>query len=229
MNKRNSIIAILIISVIICGALFTVRGYRSEEVVETMAFKNALETKLLRFHVRANSDTPEDQALKRSIKDKILKYLTPKMKNCKTVSQSKKVARSCINEIESIAKKEIKAWGMDYSVKAYITKTQFPVKKYGDLVFPAGTYQSLQVILGKGKGHNWWCVMFPPLCLTDVVAGTVPYDSKKKIKNVIGSKYYVVIDQGNKKKKRTKVIGRFKIVEMFEHGANAIDKWLKGK
>jgi stage II sporulation protein R len=151
------------------------------------------------------------------------------MKKCKTIKQSKQIVTKNIKTIKKIALKEVRSWNRDYTVDVYIGESKFPTKRYGDLVFPAGKYDALQVVLGKGKGQNWWCVMFPPLCLTDVVAGSVPYNSKKKIKDVIGSKYYVIIDQGNKKKHKAKVIGRFKSIELLENVKKRLGKWINGK
>lgn len=222
-------VALLLAAIIVAASVLTLKTYNQQQAIETMAFQNTLESKLLRFHVRGNSDKFEDQSLKLAIRDKVLAYLSPKMKKCKTIKQSKQVITKNIKTIKSIASKEVKNWNKDYTVDVHIGKSTFPTKRYGDLVFPAGKYDALQVVLGKGKGQNWWCVMFPPLCLTDVVAGSVPYDSKKKIKDVIGSKYYVIIDQGNKKKHKAKVIGRFKTIEVFENAKKRICKWINGK
>ncbi len=224
--KREGILVLT--AIIVAASVLTIKTYNQQQAVETIAFQNTLESKLLRFHVRGNSDKFEDQSLKLAIRDKILAYLSPKMKKCKTINQSKRVITKNIKTIKKIAYTEVKNWNKDYTVDVYIGKSQFPTKRYGDLVFPAGKYDALQVVLGKGKGQNWWCVMFPPLCLTDVVAGSVPYDSKKKIKDVIGSKYYVIIDQGNKKKHKAKVVGRFKTIEIFESAKKRVCKWING-
>ena len=224
-DKKRIVLSLFLVSFVILG-LVGVKVYKDNEVRETIAIKRTLENKLLRFHVRGNSDNFEDQDLKMAIRDRVLKYLSPKMNKCKTVEQSKKVINSHLTTIKNIAKAEVKNWNKNYTVSVYIGKSDFPTKRYGDLVFPAGKYEALQIVLGKGRGENWWCVMFPPLCLTDVVSGTVPYDGKKKIKDVIGTKYYVVIDQGDKKKHKAKVIGRFKIVELVEKGTHAFEKWI---
>ena len=194
------------------------------EAIQTINFQTTLENKLLRFHIKANSDSEEDQRLKVAIKNKIINYLTPVLKTCKDVEESKKLATAHFNDLEKIASDEMKIWGRNYGVKVYITKKEFPYRKYGDLIFPQGTYQSLQVVLGNGDGKNWWCVMFPPLCLTDMVSGTVPDSSKKKLEEVVGAKYYLVLDQGNAKENKPKVIGRLKCIEIFNSILNVFQK-----
>lgn len=223
------IIPVALIASIMIGIQVYNKYQQRTESVSAGAFQSAIKEKLLRFHVRSNSDTFEDQSLKMAIRDDVLKFLGPKMNKCKTVEQSKKVARKYTKQIKKIAQREVKKWGKSYSVNVYIGKSEFPIKRYGDLVFPAGKYEALQIVLGKGKGQNWWCVMFPPLCLTDVVAGTVPYDSKKKLEKVIGSKYYVIIDPGSKKAHKAKVVGKFKIIEIFQKGEHIVSRWIGDK
>lgn len=223
------IIPVVLIISIMTGIQVYNNYQQNSAAVSTGAFQNAIKDKLLRFHVRGNSDTYEDQSLKMAIRDDILKFLGPKMSKCKTIEESKRVARKYTKQVKTIAQKEVKKWGKNYSVNVYIGKSEFPIKRYGDLVFPAGKYEALQIVLGKGKGQNWWCVMFPPLCLTDVVAGTVPYDNKKKLEKVIGSKYYVIIDPGSKKAHRAEVVGRFKIIEIFQKGEHIVSRWISNK
>lgn len=126
---------------------------------------NQLTDSVLRLHVLANSDDPADQALKLEVKDEIVKYMQTEFKGVNDVEQARKLAIEDRDVIKHIAEQKIKARGYDYPVEVYIGEFDFPVKSYGNMVFPAGKYQAVRVIIGKGEGKNWWCVLFPPLCL----------------------------------------------------------------
>lgn len=120
---------------------------------------------VLRLHVIANSDSYEDQLLKLKVRDNVLE----KGKSIFGISDNKNDAKKAleINQklIESAAEEEIRKNGYDYPVKVEIGKSRFPTKTYGNITLPAGEYDALRVIIGEGSGKNWWCVMFPPMCL----------------------------------------------------------------
>ena len=122
---------------------------------------------ILRFHVRANSDSEEDQELKMAVKEDVVAMLKPLLKDCENVAESKKVIISNLQPIYETAVNTITEQGYDYKVKVYMTTEEFPAKTYGDLTFPEGKYQALRVDIGAAQGQNWWCVMYPPLCFID--------------------------------------------------------------
>ena len=126
---------------------------------------------LIRLHVIANSDSPEDQALKLRIRDQLLLSLGSTFQKTHSMSQAREVIRENLDEVESIARAEIQRSGYDYPVRAQLGIFPFPTKAYGDVVYPAGSYEALRIVIGKGTGANWWCVMFPPLCFVDVSGG----------------------------------------------------------
>ena len=98
---------------------------------------------------------------------------------------------------KEIAEKKIRQEGYDYPVTVSLGTTYFPVKEYGDMAFPAGDYEALRVQIGESKGRNWWCVMYPSLCLVDGVYQTVPESSKDKLKQVLStSEYQSLVDGG---------------------------------
>lgn len=124
-----------------------------------------IRNEVLRLHVIANSDTAEDQQLKLKVRDAVLekgKEIFGQSQN-KTSAQQK--AKSSISLIEETAKSTINQNGYDYDVKVEIGKSSFPTKTYENITLPAGQYDAVRVIIGNGDGKNWWCVMFPPLCL----------------------------------------------------------------
>lgn len=123
---------------------------------------------LIRFHVIANSDTVRDQALKRRVRDLIVQELTPSFSKAKNIDEAREIARDHLAVIEKLAGAEVRKWGKDYKVKAVLGRHSFPTKSYGSFTLPAGEYEAVRVVIGKGAGANWWCVLFPPLCFGDL-------------------------------------------------------------
>lgn len=148
------------------------------DVMEGMPYSG-----ILRFHVRANSDSEKDQELKMAVKDDVVTMLNPMLKNCKDVAESKNLIVANLSNIYETAVNTITEQGYDYPVSVYVTEEEFPAKSYGDLTFPAGKYQALRVDIGEAKGQNWWCVMFPPLCFIDESTAIVSEDGKKMLRD----------------------------------------------
>lgn len=137
---------------------------------------------LIRFHVLANSDSEEDQALKRAVRDAILKEVSPRLAESHSLEESRQILKSLRPELERIGKTVVLAWGKTYEVKTDYGYFTFPTKSYGSLVLPAGEYEAVRVLIGKAEGSNWWCVLFPPLCFVDIDHSTaVPVDGKPGI------------------------------------------------
>jgi stage II sporulation protein R len=121
-----------------------------------------------RLHIIANSDSKEDQSVKLKVRDAILQLVNSQMKKVKNKDEAEEYISANIQIIEDEAQKTLKKNNMDYGAKGYIGRFEFPEKTYGDKTYPAGEYDALRLVLGEGKGHNWWCVMFPPLCLMEI-------------------------------------------------------------
>lgn len=135
---------------------------------------------LIRFHVIANSDSEEDQSLKLKVKDSIINYLYPILKNSESLDSARNIILQNQSQILSLTEKVIKEQGYSYTAKVDLTKDNFPDKSYGKITLPAGEYEALKIVIGKGEGKNWWCVMFPPLCFIDVTEGTVEDEESKE-------------------------------------------------
>lgn len=161
---------------------------------------------IIRFHVIANSNTDEDQALKLKVRDKAIEFVSNSLKESNSLEESRKFIIENKSNIESIAKSVIIENGYDYNVTSSLSRENFPDKIYGDVVFPQGEYEAYRILIGEAKGENWWCVMFPPLCFVD---GT---------KDAIDSTEVVEKLEGNNKKekiKNNKVKFKFKLFEML--------------
>ncbi len=126
---------------------------------------------IIRLHVKANSDTEEDQALKLKVRDRILKETAPLLEKSESIEETRAIVKENLDNIKSIAEEVIKEEGKDYKVEVNFGMTSFPTRKYGEMVLPAGEYEALLVTIGEGKGQNWWCVMFPPLCFVEMTHG----------------------------------------------------------
>ncbi len=122
---------------------------------------------VIRFHVIANSDSDEDQKLKLKVRDVVINYLYPYMKDVKNLDESRKIIKEKNDEVIKLVNKVIKQNGYNYSVESRLSRENFPEKEYGNIIFPQGNYEAYRIIIGDGEGHNWWCVMFPPLCFAD--------------------------------------------------------------
>ncbi len=185
-------------------------GYSSQ--VSSASVQSSLENKLIRFHVIANSDTAQDQALKLKVRDKVLEYIYPKLKASKSIEESREIIKDNDEAIKKIALEVIKKQGYSYTVETKLSKTNFPVKTYGNITLPQGEYEAYRILIGNGSGQNWWCVMFPPLCFIDITKGEVAYkDTEKAMKQVLSDKEYKAIDNSNS----DKIVVKFKVFELF--------------
>lgn len=145
---------------------------------------------VIRFHVRANSDSDEDQALKLLVRDGILEMLGPELAEAKDKDEARSIMEKKLTEIERTGEAIVQAAGYDYEVHAYLTTEEFPMKSYGDLLFPAGEYEALRVDIGKQEGANWWCVMYPGLCFVDATGGIVAENGKEELEQILTPEEY---------------------------------------
>jgi stage II sporulation protein R len=184
-----------------------------EEIVKDIS------EKLIRFHVIANSDEEADQQLKIKVKDNIINYIFPKLKDSKSIDESREILRDNNKQILKIAEKTIKENGYNYTVNSTLDRENFPEKNYGNITLPQGEYEAYRVIIGSGQGKNWWCVMFPPLCFVDVTKGQVSdKETEETMKRVLDDDEYTEISNKNDK---NKIKIKFKIVEIIK---DLIDK-----
>lgn len=184
-----------------------------EEIVKDIS------EKLIRFHVIANSDEETDQQLKIKVKDNIINYIFPKLKDSKSIDESREILRKNNKQILKIAEKTIKENGYNYTVNSTLDRENFPEKNYGNITLPQGEYEAYRVIIGSGQGKNWWCVMFPPLCFVDVTKGQVSdKETEETMKRVLDDDEYTEISNKNDK---NKIKIKFKIVEIIK---DLIDK-----
>ena len=216
MNIKNIRNRIYILASILVVVLITSTFVIIKEVNKIEACTYDYKDKLIRFHVIANSDSDKDQKLKLKVRDEVISYLQPKLENSNSIEESEKIIKNEYKTLENISKKVISKNGYNYIVKVGLEYSNFPAKQYSSVVLPAGKYKALRIIIGEGKGKNWWCVMFPPLCFIDDQNGIIDEKTDKKLKEVLTEEEYDLIIAKNKNEVKNLEF-KFKITEVFQN------------
>ena len=125
----------------------------------------SVKTDTLRLHIIANSDSDFDQELKLKVRDRVLEYTGELFAEVSGKTEAEALAKYSANDIKAAAEEVIAESGANYSVSVEITNMWFETRSYDGFTLPAGDYDAVRIIIGAGEGHNWWCVMYPPLCL----------------------------------------------------------------
>ena len=211
MNIKNIRNRIYILASILVVVLITSTFVIIKEVNKIEACTYDYKDKLIRFHVIANSDSDKDQKLKLKVRDEVISYLQPKLENSNSIEESEKIIKNEYKTLENISKKVISKNGYNYTVKVGLEYSNFPAKQYSSVVLPAGKYKALRIIIGEGKGKNWWCVMFPPLCFVDDQNGIIDEKTDKKLKE----EYDLIMAKNKSEVKNLEF--KFKITEVFQN------------
>lgn len=197
------------VSVLLCTMILSVLPVHGEE---------GIYEQVVRLHVLANSDSEKDQALKYQVRDALLEQAGELFANCTDAKQAEQVAKTNLPYLEQIAQTTLKQAGSDQSCVVTVSREEYPTRDYGTFSFPAGTYVSLRVLIGQAAGQNWWCVLFPPLCLDAAsetyVGNDAEYDEESgEVMYRAGfSPSQVDLVTGNGKKK---TIVKFRLLEFF--------------
>ncbi len=169
-----------------------------------------LRENIFRLHIIANSDSVSDQNLKILIRDEILNETSDLFLNVTDLEDAKQKVGTSLNEFEEIAKRVIAENGFNYDAVAYVEEKYFDTRVYDEFTLPAGYYPSLVIELGEAKGKNWWCVVFPTVC--------IPAASKGDLSDSVNQEAVNIAKQGSR------YIMRFKTVEIYEKIKNFINK-----
>ena len=151
-------------------------------IIATVSFENnckGIREEILRLHVIANSDSDADQQLKLSVRDAVLRAGETVFSGSEDIISAEGRIAENTDVLLSCAKQTVAELGYDYDVKIELKRSYFPTRIYDDITLPAGYYKAVRIIIGEGKGENWWCIMFPPLCLP--AAG----DNKETVSNFL--------------------------------------------
>lgn len=204
--------------------LIAMSGIRNHQ--ETLASRIAPE--ILRFHVLANSDSPEDQDLKLEVKEFLLESLRSELADSSDRDEVVRYIEHNRLALAQSAEQFMKKQGFDYPAEVLLETCEFPTKTYGDMTFPAGEYEAVRVVLGAGEGQNFWCVLYPSLCYLDSTYAIVPDSSKELLQTVLPEDDFQALLQarrlnnfkGRKKTEQDSLLPRFKIcfklAELFD-------------
>lgn len=169
-----------------------------------------LRENVLRLHIIANSDSEFDQQLKLKVRDTVLEHSPDLFGNSQDTEAAIKTAQSSIDEINKLAEKTLLENGAEYKAKTTVGESYFNTREYEDFTLPAGTYKSLIITLGDGGGKNWWCVIFPEVCLPAASEITLEKSVNKNGCEIAYNKKHYIL--------------RFKTVEIYEDLKNLIKK-----
>lgn len=145
---------------------------------------------IVRFHVRANSDSEEDLALKYEVRDAVLAELADGLKTVEDDGAALRYIMQKLPDIRQAARAVVDEAGYDYTISAYIVREEFPIREYGDLVLPAGTYRALRVDIGAAKGENFWCMLYPMMCYTMDAGAVVDSEDAEKLAQALDEESY---------------------------------------
>jgi stage II sporulation protein R len=199
---------LLMLIMLIAGiSTLLIDGYAKADTT----IQEGIAQKVLRFHVIANSDSEADQQLKLKVKEALVEYLTPQLRDIENINKVKGIVANQLSDVQIIAEQVIREHGYDYSVAVSLERSYFPLKVYGNYAFPPGYYEALRVRIGKAEGRNWWCVMFPPLCFVDETYSIVDENSKEKLLQLLSEEEYDALISG-----KTPVKIHFKLFEQIK-------------
>lgn len=139
--------------------------------ISVLTDRQQLNEGLIRFHVVANSDSEEDQAIKLQVRDAVLASLQSELENLGNVDMAKQYLQENLPKIQTIANETLNAVGFDGEAVVTLCKETFETRYYDTFTLPAGVYESLRITIGEGAGKNWWCVSFPTLCIPATTEG----------------------------------------------------------
>ena len=178
----------------------------SSGIAKPIITSESISQKVFRLHILANSDSQHDQNLKLLVKDEILKLSTELFTDAKSVNDARHIAEDNIKAFENTAQQVVEANGYSYNICVTTDKEYFSTREYDGFIMPAGEYNTLKIIIGNGEGHNWWCVMYPSVCISGCT------DDFDEIMN----------DEEKEMLTSSKFIPKFKIIEIYECIKNKI-------
>ncbi len=199
MQKRLLTATLALCAILLFVGLMPVRG--EAEIYDTV----------VRLHVLANSDSEEDQARKLRVRDAVLEVTSPLLEDCRSQDEARARLEANLPAIQAAAEAVIAAEGRDDAISILLGMEDYPERDYDSFCFPAGSYLSLRVCIGEAQGQNWWCCLFPPLCLGTSTASSKEAEEEFVAVGLTPSQYKIITES---EKPVYKV--RFKILEVFQ-------------
>ena len=161
-------------------------------------FVERIADQILRLHILADNDSTTDQELKLHVRDALLSYIQPLLSDCTSAQESEERLTASLPALVQIADRTLSSYGADYHASATISTEFFPIRRYGSLLLPPGYYRALRIVLGRGSGHNWWCMIYPSLCFTEGVTGTIAAPEKEQLGQLLDDDdYFRLFSEGS--------------------------------
>ena len=180
-------------------------------IIKNENYINSFKDKIIRFHIKANSDKDEDQVLKLKVRDRILEEVGSQFESSTSIVETRKMIEDNLDNIKHTVSLILQKEGKNLPVDVSLGNKNFPTRKYGSVTFPSGEYEALQITIGEGKGKNWWCVMFPPLCFVDINHSNPQY-TQRDLKKVLTEEEIDLLLSN----KEPPIVLKSKIAEMLE-------------
>ncbi|MBE6601969.1 MAG: stage II sporulation protein R [Ruminococcaceae bacterium] len=198
MNNRLLTVSLILCAILLVVGLMPVHG------------EAAVYNTVVRLHVLANSDSEEDQTLKLAVRDAVLEVTSPLLTDCKSQDEARAILEAHTGEIQAAAEAVIERAGREDPVTILFGMEDYPTRDYESFCFPEGEYLSLRVCIGEGAGQNWWCCVFPPLCVGSASASKQTAEDAF-IRVGLTPSQYKIITESEKPVYRV----RFKLLEVF--------------
>ncbi len=180
----NRVLFVVCTMLLLTGCyLFAANAVRARQV-------EAISDKVLRFHVIAKSDSENDQRRKLLVRDAVGAWMELKLQHAKDRADCEQIIDENMDQIRAVAEQTLEQDGEAEQVRVQLANVEFPDKVYGDYTFPAGTYRALQIIIGDGEGHNWWCVLYPNLCFSSEGYDVTGEKAKQELTQVLSATEY---------------------------------------
>ncbi|MFD2117066.1 stage II sporulation protein R [Paenibacillus yanchengensis] len=174
----------------------------------------------IRLRILANSDQPEDQLIKRVIRDEVVATMNTWVDNMTTIDDARQLIKIHLPEIEQVVAQTLTSRGYTYDFQVELDEVEFPAKMYGNKIYPAGMYEALRISLGEAEGQNWWCVLFPPLCFVDAVSSETSSAEALSTTTAEEATTVAVAEQPSDEQPEVK----FFIADLFQ----SVGQWVKG-
>lgn len=168
--------------------------------------------RILRLHILAAGDDTASQEIKLHVRDAVLALVQDTVSDAATAGEAEDALLPHLDEIVSVANRVLEASGVSYRATAGITTEFFPIKQYGSLLLPPGEYRALRIVLGEGEGKNWWCMLYPSLCLTEGITATIPDEEKEELRGLLTEEEFDTLFS----KEIRKPIFSFRLFELWE-------------
>ncbi len=172
----------------------------------------SIEDRILRLHILAAGDDTASQEIKLHVRDAVLSVIQDTVAPADTAEEAEALLLPHLDTITAAANEVLAQYGVSYHATATVTTEFFPIKQYGSLLLPPGDYRALRIVLGEGEGTNWWCMLYPSLCFTEGITGTLPEEEQEELKGLLTEEEYDLLFS---KKAKKPVKFKFRIVKLW--------------